>query len=463
MYPHTIAIIGDGASGTLLATQLLRSTQQPLHIFLIDPRPLIGRGVAYSTTNVHHLLNVPVSKMSAYSEFPDHFLHWLMNYAENTRAIGDTSATSFVPRYMYGLYLQNVLEEAKAANSKSVLEQVQDEVLAVCIIESGVKIVVKSGRCLSAHQVILATGNSEPHHPFVETPDFYTSNRYSYNPWSPEAITAISSSASVLFLGSSLTMIDIALALKAQGHTGPLFAVSRRGVVPSAHRTSALSTIQLPSHDFPKSLRASLRWFREMEQTVMQEEGGDWRSIVDALRPHIQILWQSWSVAEKQQFLRHVQPYWDARRHRIAPMVAAAVAQMRATEQLQVYAGRVQRYDETDEDVAVMIRLRRLAEPLTLRVQHVINCTGPGCDIRKSKSPLLANLFSQGLIRPDPCYLGIDTTTNGAVIGYDGATSPFIYTLGPLRKGTLWETTAIPEIRIQAEQLAQLLLYKRDS
>ncbi len=457
--PRTIAIIGAGASGTLLAAQLLRATVYPLRIYLIEARPLIGRGVAYGTTHMQHLLNVPVGKMSAYSELPNHFLSWLTRYAEMTEAIAMPDTTSFVPRSLYGSYLQEVLQEAQTASTHGVLELIHDEVLDVHVIENGLEIVTKNKHSLYVHQAILATGYSEPLSPFVAIPEFYSSKRYSCDPWTSESIWTIAPTASVLLLGSSLTMIDVALALKAQEHVGTLFAVSRRGVVPYAHQKNAVPGIQLASTELPTSLHAVVRWVRAKSEQIMQEADGDWRSVVDALRPHTQTLWQSWSIEEKQQFLRHVQLYWDARRHRIAPIAAREIEQMRATAQLQVYAGRVQRYDETDNDVGVTIRLRHTQKLQTLHVHHVINCTGPNCDIRKSSSPLLSNLFAQGVIRPDACYLGIDTTANGAIIDRNGVASSRLYTLGPLRKGTLWESTAIPEIRGQAAQLAHHLLH----
>ena len=73
-----ITIIGSGASGTLLAANLLRSeTNCSLEINLVDKKEKIGRGVAYSTTSDCHLLNVPAAKMSAFADDMEHFYRWL--------------------------------------------------------------------------------------------------------------------------------------------------------------------------------------------------------------------------------------------------------------------------------------------------------------------------------------------------------------------------------------------------
>ena len=57
-----VAIVGGGASGTILAAQLAR---RGIHSVLIDGSGRMGRGVAYSTTEPAHLLNVRAEGMSA--------------------------------------------------------------------------------------------------------------------------------------------------------------------------------------------------------------------------------------------------------------------------------------------------------------------------------------------------------------------------------------------------------------
>ncbi len=43
------------------------------------------------------------------------------------------------------------------------------------------------------------------------------------------------------------------------------------------------------------------------------------------------------------------------------------------------------------------------------------------------------------------------------MLDVSGQVVPGLYVVGPPRKGTLWETTAVPEIRGQAAVLAQSL------
>ncbi len=111
---------------------------------------------------------------------------------------------------------------------------------------------------------------------------------------------------------------------------------------------------------------------------------------------------------------------------------------------------------------ALLERIRLLgpssANVLVTRVDRVINCTGPESDCRRIKSPLLSDLMRQKLVRPDPLFLGLDASAEGALIDAFGDASDFLYTLGPARKGSLWETTAVPEIRRQVAELAEHLL-----
>ena len=72
-----VVVVGGGASGTLAALHLARSgAGRPLELHLAEPGPL-GRGVAYSTGNHQHRLNVPAAGMSALPGEPGHFVDWL--------------------------------------------------------------------------------------------------------------------------------------------------------------------------------------------------------------------------------------------------------------------------------------------------------------------------------------------------------------------------------------------------
>jgi uncharacterized NAD(P)/FAD-binding protein YdhS len=192
------------------------------------------------------------------------------------------------------------------------------------------------------------------------------------------------------------------------------------------------------------------------------ESGNDWRSTIDALRPHTQDIWRSLPLEEKARFARHVVPYWDIRRHRIAPNVGAIIDQMRATGQLHFYAARVQSYQTEQNAVVVRLRMRRTHQETVIQAGQVINCTGPISDIRRVHHPLLSKLLEQGHIQPGPLNMGLAVTPEGALINAEGKSSTQLWTMGSLKKGSLWETIAVPELREQAAQLAHNVLKARE-
>src|SRR6478672_7687629 len=80
----SVAVVGAGAAGTLVTAQLAAQAadaQRPLEIVLVDPSPQTGHGIAYSTTEPRHRLNVSAGRISAWPDRPDHFLDWLREHA----------------------------------------------------------------------------------------------------------------------------------------------------------------------------------------------------------------------------------------------------------------------------------------------------------------------------------------------------------------------------------------------
>ncbi|MFM7367657.1 MAG: hydroxyacylglutathione hydrolase, partial [Sphaerospermopsis kisseleviana] len=151
-------------------------------------------------------------------------------------------------------------------------------------------------------------------------------------------------------------------------------------------------------------------------------------------------------------------PYWDIHRHRIAPQVGDVITEMLNSGQLTISAGRIREYQAVPGGVAVTISERKTQTNQILPVRRIVNCTGVAGDYRHSNHPLVTNLRSQGLIRPNVLGLGLDTNSQGALYQADGTISSLLYTLGTPRKGDLWETIAVPELRGQAQALSQELL-----
>ena len=349
------------------------------------------------------------------------------------------------------------MAEAEATAPSDVrLERLTDEVVGVQPEEKGAMISLRSGRCFAADRVVLALGNSPSAPPAIQNAN---SNDESYlrNAWSADALADLDADAPVLLIGSGLTMVDMVLSLSDRQHRGKIYAVSRRGLFPLKHQAAQPYPSFLTPENSPKSVRGWLRHLRA-EVEIATNQGYDWRAVIDSLRPMIQKIWQKLATEDQQRFLRHLTPYWDVHRHRIAPRVADVVTEMLDSAQLTIAAGRIREYQALPEGVAVTVSQRKTQTNHILHVSRVVNCTGVAADYRRSPHPLITNLRSQKLIRPNAIGLGLDTDTHGALYAADGNVSTLFYTLGTPRKGDLWETIAVPELRGQAQELSKALL-----
>jgi len=439
----------------MLAVQLLRHSPG-LSIALVDKGPVPGRGLAYGTRYDCHLLNVPVGNMSAFPGDPDHFLRWARAHYERS-----VEATSFLPRPVYGRYVGSVLKEAIAGASADNFQWIQGEVSSLACDRNrmgpAMNVQLKDGSTLSAKTLVLAGGNFPPANlniPGLSEPG----GGYFRSPWSAAALEDIPKNGSVLLMGSGLTSIDVTAALRSEGFVGHIHLLSRHGLTPRIHRQTGRWP-EFWNRQSPGTILGLLRLVRE-EVRAASDVGVDWRAVIDALRPVTQDIWQSLPPGERKRFLRHVRSYWEVHRHRIAPEIGDTIASLVRDRQVHVYAGRVTNYREYPDHVEVSVRDRKTRSPRLLRVDRVINCTGPETDCRRIDDPLMKGLLSQGFARPDPLLLGLDVDRDGALINCSGVASHSLYAIGPARKGLLWETIAVPELRVQAAELAEHLVRK---
>ena len=454
---YSVAVIGGGFSGTTLAVQLLRHAGPPFSIVVIERAGLPGRGLAYGTDSDAHLLNVPAKDMSAFPEDPEHFLRWAKSNFD-----WDTQPGGFLPRRVYGRYLGSVVSDAILSDGERRLHWKRDEARAIASTgDSEIEIELRSGARILADKVVLALGNFPSSDPFL--PGRNAGKRlhdlrepYFASPWSEASYAGLEYLNSILLLGSGLTAIDAAVELRQRGFTGTIHFLSRHGLLPHSHQEQAPWPVFWNQHS-PKSARGLLRLVREQVREARQQ-GIDWRGVINSLRPVTARVWQSLPEAEKCRFLRHLRPYWEIHRHRAAPEIARLIAGERSNRRIQLHAGRITNYREDGHAVEITCRQRRSGEEYRLSVDRVINCTAPETDCRRLQDPFVSNLLARGMVRPDPLFLGLDVSADGALIDQDGTASDSLYALGPARKGSLWESTAVPEIREQARKLVEHLV-----
>lgn len=435
-----VAIIGAGFSGTLQAINLLRHDGP--RATLIERGPVAGTGLAYGAAHPGHLLNVRASNMSAFPDEPDHFVRWL-----TARGVAD-AASAFVPRLTYGAYLRELLDQALAVSGER-LTLVQADVVDAVRDDAGVRLALGDGGSIAADAAVLAVGNLPPHDPYGLDPDALSAERYKGDPWDPGVTQGLGLDDTVLIIGSGLTMVDVALSLEASGFTGRIVALSRRGLLPRAHGPGQPAD-RLAER--PRTVASEL-----VRAVRARGEAVGWRNAVDELRPFTQAMWANASEAERERFLRHLRPWWDVHRHRLAPPVAERLAAMQDRGQLQVAAGKTIGFDEDTDGVAVRWRPRGADAVETLRVARIVNCTGPLGNLLRTADPLLHSLCVRGVIRPDAAHLGIDVTASAETVADDGRANDWLFALGPMTRGAFWEIVAVPDIRNQTWNLARRL------
>ncbi|MGW7528794.1 FAD/NAD(P)-binding protein [Streptomyces sp. NPDC054783] len=443
--PFTVAVVGAGAAGTLTAARLLdaaASARLPLEVQLIDPVPATGQGTAYATTDPRHLLNVPAGRLSALPDRPDDFTSWLSRTLGRQAGPGEFVARRHYGRYLFD-HLARAVESAVFGRFRRRHERVVD-----LTVDDGPRLLFASGRSLRVQSVVLALGRPRSGSGWLPHP--VNSPRVISDPWHPAALDAVPTESDVLLVGTGLTMADIALTLTRPGRV--VHAVSRHGLVPRRHVLPSAPPIPPPPYgecaDLPSLRRMVLR-----HAAVCRRLHGDWRPAIDSLRPWSAQLWQRLSPDDRCRFLAEDLRRWEVHRHRMPPRTADALAGARAEGRVSVTAGRVARATPTTGGVHV-----RLVDGRSLRVGAVVNCTGAPRSVHDSTDPLVRALLGSGVARPGPLGLGLDTAPDGRIAPLDGHSPAPLWALGALRLGNLWETTAIPEIRLQARDIATSVL-----
>jgi uncharacterized NAD(P)/FAD-binding protein YdhS len=443
--PFDVAIVGAGASATLVAAQF-KSLAPHARLAIIGNTVRPARGVAYETSWSTNLLNVRACNMSAFPQDMDHFVNWLKP------RMPKANPNTYAPRRFYGDYLAGIFYQV-ISDLKNT-EYIPGTAVDMAHHLDLWTIYLQDGRTLEARNVVLAFGNLlAPGDPIDFTA---VSLNYWRNPWAHTIALGLEEDSPVLLIGTGLTMVDVALSLREAGHLGPIHAISRHGRLYQYHKLHpARPLLNLPVEVF-KSPAGALAWIRREIKTA-ERSGFDWRAVIDSMRPHTASIWQSWSPAQRGSFLRHARNLWDTHRHRMAPEVSDQLGILIEDRDLIIHSGRLVSAVAAGQHAAVTWKDTQTGEPSTLTVERIINCTGPARDYARSDLPLVDSLRSSGWLTADPLRLGLETDADGRLISVSGQPVDGLFTLGPVRIASLWESIAIPEIRTQAAELAKLL------
>ena len=452
-----VLIIGGGLSGTLLAVQLLRlpGTRK---VLVIEPRMELGRGEAYSAVELGHTLNGNSARMSVNPDNADDLTHWLSEYIaaggwpESDQQHVPVSEL-FPPRGIFGVYAQQRLAQARAG-SASTVEHIRAEVIDVQVEPGGVRLTLDDGQALRGARAVLATGMF----PAARTPQTHSSgvNAAAVDPWDVRAMTQLDPHATVLIIGSGLTMVDAVVSLEQAGHRGPIEIFSRHGLLPHVRRQPPTwADFLADDHGLRSPLQLLRAVRRECQKALAQ--GIDWQAPLDTVRAHIGRLWSQASEREKRQFVRHVRPWWESHHHRSPPLSAQLVARLHEEGRLRIRAASFKGLEPGGEGVTIRLRPRGEQALTQVSGAALINSSGIEYDWRRVARPLPQQLLKRGLIQPGPLALGIAADTSGAVLDARGQVSQRLFAMGPPLRGMWWESTAVTDVALQAKALAARL------
>ncbi len=439
-----IAIIGGGFSGMMTAYHLVTTAATPLKIALIEPSGTPGRGLAYSTTNPHHLLNVRAKNMSALPALPRHFLDWLNSQSGQAAAAEldmpcvAWQGVDFAPRALYARYLDTLWQDAQAqAETRGItLQHIKSGAHELKRIEGRYQIKLDNSATITAAQCLLALGNLPQS---AATP---TAARFIQQVWRADMTALAASKGPVAMIGTGLTMIDMVISLRDAGYKGKIIGLSRSARLPLPHDVPQSPYISEATAFIaaPQTLSKLLKAFRR------EARAHHWQAVIDQWRPHLVQLWQSLSPGDRRRFLSRHFTRWNIHRHRMAPLIAVVIEAEIAGGTLILRQGPVHvtaQHDHVDISSGNDV----------LRCAYALDCRGPGYDLRRGHAPLLTGMIDTGLMQPHPTGWGAAVDDDLQMTGQPG-----LYAIGPLAIGARLETTAVPELRQQAADIAASLL-----
>jgi len=419
-----VLIVGGGASGLLVAVNLLRKSDD-CEVTIIEPNEKLGLGVAYSTLDPDHLLNVPAGRMSGLVEEPKSLCDWA--------GVGEND---FISRQQYGKYLEFLL--AREIKDSKRFKHVQSR--AVDVNESTAEITCKleNGEEVRGDALVLALGNSESIVP-TSFDGLPRSKRVVRDVWREGLATEFDS---VAVIGTGLTFYDIALSILRDRPNAKVHGISRNGLLPLPHLRH-----RAPALDVPDSARKSAKGIRD----YLTGMGEKWREAQDGIRHDLQEIWANFPDAEKKSFINEHFRWWNSLRHRSAPEIDERISEALANRKIVIHKAGVNSIESQGEVLKI-----ELTTGGALSVGQVVNCCG---NQFFATQPLIETLVQKGVLARGPLDFGIacDVKTL-AIKDNNGKINKRIFGIGPILVGELLETTAIPEIKSEAELVARELL-----
>jgi uncharacterized NAD(P)/FAD-binding protein YdhS len=444
--PNTIAIVGGGFSGASLAWHL-RKKNVAADIVVIEPRGDIGRGLAYSTTDSAHRINVPATRMILDADDAEHFHRWLIDtgYLVTDPQAAMPDGRLFPTREAFGRY---VAEQARSLSPS--VTHLQAKAVSASATRDGFHITCNNGESLEAATMVLAICHAPPAMPSSLRP-LRSHPRFFPDPWHEGVLPSLSRNERILIVGTGLTMTDVVASLERTGHRGEIVAVSRRGLRPQPH-TDSLSVFE---GDFTTPcVTQAAALSRRVRATVADtaRQGLPWQIVLNRVHEQGQPIWQNLSASARRQLLRHLRPYWDTHRFRIAPQVHEAIERRIANGTLDIRAASVRANFATSNAITVDLRSRHSTEWSPATFGAVILANGPAHAV--AADPLLSSMNASGLLQADALGLGIAVDRLGHAISHQSEANMHLFVAGPLARGAFGELMGISDLATYANKIA---------
>lgn len=474
-----VLIIGGGAAAVASVNRLLQSPHGLNKITVISQDKNIGYGLAYSTTEDAHILNIPAAAMSLPGELG--FDEWLVLNCHYQNA--QDAEQRYVARHLYGKYLNDIFQRCiiKASSLGIPLVTHFDEVIHLSMDgNNGFQLICHLGEIIYGDVVILCVGHTES----SGFSELANEKNYFQSPWPFADIKrAIAPHQSVAVIGTRLSAIDVILGLKANRHLGPLYSVSRSGRLPRVKSHYQAYSLQVLTVKAIQSLVQQQGNFIAIEQVIalfcqelslayntpiqhlhvpihnahiwLQREitkttnsSRVWQDVLEAVYAIMPEIWDLLSHDTKAIFLNDYFTEWMIHVSAFPIDNARRILSLLHTGELSIKKG-LQTIQKTGDHFRVSYES---AEPFT--VNAIINASGSARHIINAKSRLLNQLLATGFITPHP--LGgilIDPHT----LRLKNAAPLPCYAVGELTFGSCLAVTDMVQIMRQVNKLVENL------
>ena len=449
-----IAIVGGGVSGTAVAFHLLRHQSLRLgQLFIFEPRERLGTGLAYDTQDPAHRINVPAAKMSLLPDDLEHFQRWVL---EEDALAGDDAAVAangslFPRRAVFGSYVNSMI---RPFVEEGRLTHVQQGVERIWRSGRHWAITGDAGQRVNADILVIATSHPSPLPPQLLREALADHPRFVADPTKPDALAAIRADDRVLVVGNGLTSADVIASLSLRGHKGPITAISRRGLRSRGH---APVRQELFGDFASQPSRTAVSLLRHVRAAIREAEGEgrSWHAVIDQVRAQGRHLWKALPLEERRRVVRHLRPFWDVHRFRVAPQVEAISEQAIGIGRLDVLPASVASVQTADGVIDCRLRLSRSDRSIDRQFDAVVVTTGPGHRGILQSQGWIDGLAKDGCLAMDPTGLGLACDMQSRALDDSGAIVPSLFISGPLARGTFGELMGLPEVVEHAVLVAE--------